>query len=132
MAWNSYSYIYANMFNRTPDVGGWDYWEAELNNGMLRDIFILAVINGAYAPTGGAQDSALLNNKHDVSMYYAEQSMLQPEEGFDDSIVELLNKVTSDTNTVSVATDVIDFVFEDELTLTGVVNNPAIWDVYWA
>ncbi|MEO1956725.1 MAG: S8 family serine peptidase, partial [Methylophilaceae bacterium] len=124
--------IYANMFNRTPDVGGWDYWEAELNNGMPRDIFILAVINGAYAPTGGAQDSALLNNKHDVSMYYAEQSMLHPDEAFDDSIVELLNEVTSDANTASTAMDVIDFVFEDEITLTGVVNDAAIWDAYWA
>ncbi|HIE90540.1 MAG TPA: DUF4214 domain-containing protein [Methylophilaceae bacterium] len=124
--------IYANMFNRTPDVGGWAYWEAELNNGMPRDIFILAVINGAYAPTGGAQDSALLNNKHDVSMYYAEQSMLHPDEAFDDSIVELLNEVTSDANTASTAMDVIDFVFEDEITLTGVVNDAAIWDAYWA
>jgi len=27
---------------------------------------------------------------------------------------------------------VIDFVFEDEITLTGVVNDAAIWDAYWA
>jgi len=123
--------IYANLFNRTPDQGGFDYWLGELDRGMARDSFILTVINGAYAPTGGADDKALLINKHDISMYYAEQTMLNPEEGFDEGISELLALVTSDVATVEAAEDVIDYAFSDELTLTGVLEDQALVDSLW-
>jgi len=123
--------VYANMFNRTPDDAGWDYWEGELDGGMAKDVFLLAVINGAYSPTGGADDAALLENKHDVSMYYAEQTMLNPQEGFDEGISELLALVTSDVATVEAAENVIDYAFSDPLTLTGVLEDQALVDSLW-
>lgn len=83
--------IYQNMFSRAPDQAGFDYWKDELDSGTPRDSFILTVINGAYSPTGGEEYGALLNNKHDVSRYYAEQSSLNPGEDFDNSINALLS-----------------------------------------
>jgi hypothetical protein len=124
--------IYQNMFNRSPDQAGFSYWKNELDNGMARDSFILSVINGAYSPTGGAEDKALLTNKHDVSLYYAEQSSLNPNESFDDSINILLNEVTSNNGTVTTAQQVIDHAFDnDALTLTGIVNDQGLWDSFW-
>jgi len=123
--------IYANLFNRAPDEGGFNYWLAELDRGMARDSFILTVINGAYAPTGGADDKALLINKHDISIYYAEQTMLNPDEGFDKAITTLLNEVTSNSASVDKAREVIDDVFTEDITLTGVVADLALWDSYW-
>lgn len=124
--------IYQNLFNRTPDQAGFDYWKDELDGAMPRDSFILSVINGAYSPTGGAEDKALLINKHDVSLYYAEQSSLHLNEGFDDSINVLLSAVTSKTGTVATAQQVIDHAFEnDAITLTGIVNDQALWDSFW-
>jgi hypothetical protein len=123
--------IYENLFDRLPDGPGWDYWENELNNGLPRDTFILTVISGAYAPTGGASDRALLINKHDASMYYAEQSSLNPEEGFDDAITEVLNRVGADGDTVGRAREVIDYVMENPVTLTGVFADQALWDSFW-
>ncbi|NIB42966.1 DUF4214 domain-containing protein [Pseudomaricurvus alkylphenolicus] len=123
--------VYQNMFNRAPEAAGWDYWEKELNNGMDKAVFLLAVINAAYSPTGGEQDRQLLSNKHDVSIYYAEQTMLYPDEGFDNSINELLSAVTSDVDSVNRAIDIIDYVFEEEVTLAGVIDDQALWDSFW-
>jgi len=124
--------IYSNLFDRAPDGPGWDYWERDLNNGSPRDVFILTVINGAYAPTGGASDRALLHNKHDVSLYYSEQLALNPTEGFDSHIVDVLNRVSSDANTVIQAESVIDYVIDHSVTLTGLIADTPTWDGFWA
>ena len=124
--------IYANLFDRIPDDEGWNYWATQLNNGLPRDTFILTVINGAYAPTGGASDRALLINKHGVSMHYAEQSSLNPDEGFDTAISAVLNRVTTDANTVSVAKEIIDYAMENPVSITGIVEDATLWDLFWA
>ena len=123
--------IYANLFDRLPDGPGWDYWEDQLNNGLPRDTFILTVINGAYAPTGGVLDRVLLVNKHDVSMYYAEQSSLHPAEGFDDNITAVLNRISTDANSVASAKAVIDYAMDNPITLTGIVEDTGLWESFW-
>ena len=124
--------IYQNLFDRNPDAEGWNYWEGYLNNGAPRDTFILAVINGAYAPTGGAEDRALLNNKHNVSLYYTEQLTLYPLEGLDQNIDAVLNRVTSDPATAIKAMEVIDYVMEQPVSLTGLLQDAATWGNLWA
>jgi hypothetical protein len=123
--------IYQNMFNRSPAEGGLIYWQEQLDAGMPRDVFILAVINGAYAPTGGENDRAILINKHEVSVYYAERTMLYPEEGFDQNVNTLISAVTSDSATADTAKEIIDYVFTNDITLTGVVEDQALWDSFW-
>jgi len=59
--------IYKNLFNRTPDTKGLDYWEAELENGTIpRSLFILSVINGALG-----DDAKILANRATVGLSYA-------------------------------------------------------------
>jgi hypothetical protein len=71
--------IYLNLFDRGPDAGGWDYWTEQLDSGARpRSGFILDVIEGAYAPTSGPEDRTLIDNKHDVSLYYSGLLSLQP------------------------------------------------------
>ena len=67
--------VYQNLFNRTPDDDGWDYWENELNRGAFsRNSFIQAVINGAQ-DTETSNDITILNNKKDVGLYFSNQGL---------------------------------------------------------
>jgi uncharacterized protein YebE (UPF0316 family) len=125
--------IYLNLFDRNPDSGGWDWWTNELDTGhRQRSGFILDVIEGAYAPTSGPEDRTLIDNKHDVSLYYSERLSLQPEEGFDSTIATVLNRVTGEVNTVPAAARVIDYAFDNPTTLAQIVGNAALFDSLWA
>ena len=55
--------VYINLFNRSPDYEGWNYWESELNSGAYsKNLFIQAVINGAQ-DTDTSLDKTVLSNK---------------------------------------------------------------------
>lgn len=123
--------IYQNLFDRAPDTAGWAYWEGDLDKGVARDVFIYAVIQGAYAPSGSAADRDLLNNKHEVSLYYSEQLATHAGELFDDRIDQVLNRVTADGQTVVQAEGVIDYLIENTITLTGLIETPT-WDTFWS
>lgn len=65
--------IYQNLFNRAPDAAGLAYWVAELDAGKLsKDVMILAVINGALG-----SDAAILSNKTEVGLFYADELHLE-------------------------------------------------------
>lgn len=124
--------IYLNLFDRTPDQGGWDYWSGRLDTGSVyRSGFILDVIEGAYAPTSGPEDRTLIDNKHDASLYYTGQLAIHPQEGYDFAVVDLLNRVSGDVNTVAAAERVIDYAFNEPVTLTGVMTTPGLFDSLW-
>ena len=64
--------VYQNAFGRAPDSGGLAYWVDDLDSGaQARDAFMLAIIYGARAPTGSAQDARYLANKGNVGGYFA-------------------------------------------------------------
>ena len=64
--------VYNNVLSRGPDSTGLNYWVGELNNGhVTKDSFLLAIINGAMAPTGSAVDRQTLANKESVGEHYA-------------------------------------------------------------
>jgi Ca2+-binding RTX toxin-like protein len=125
--------IYLNLFDRSPDTGGWDYWSGQLDSGARpRSGFILDVIEGAFAPSSGPQDRGLINNKHDVSLHYSGRLSLQPAEGFDAAIAAVLNRVTGEANSVAGAGRVIDYAFNNPATLVEIVGNAALFDSLWA
>ncbi len=67
--------VYNNLFNRNPDNGGWDYWENQLNLGRIsRNMFIIAVINGAKDDENG-YDATTLENKKEVGVYFANKGL---------------------------------------------------------
>jgi hypothetical protein len=124
--------IYQNLFDRSPDQGGWDYWSGRLDAGSVqRSGFILDIIEGAYAPSSGPEDRALIDNKHDVSLFYTGSLATYLLEGFDSAIANLLNLVTGDERTVAAAERVIDYAFDNPITLTGVMANDALFDSLW-
>ena len=123
--------IYKNLFDRAPDAAGLNFWENTLNAGSPRDVFINTVINGAYAPTGGAGDRALLDNKHAVSLHYTEQLSSFPTKSFDIGISTVLNRVTNNPATVNQGLAVIDHVMDNPITLTGLINDAQAFDAFW-
>ncbi len=59
--------VYDNLFDRAPDSAGFDYWLEELNSGRVtRDVFILAMVNGAQG-----DDAKILDNKTVVGLAFA-------------------------------------------------------------
>jgi Ca2+-binding RTX toxin-like protein len=126
--------IYQNLFDREPEQGGWDYWSGQLETGSVhRSDFILDVIEGAYASTSGPEDRALIDNKHDAALYYTDRLATLPQEGFDNGgITSLLNLVTGDVSTVAASERVIDYAFNNTITLTGVMADHVLLDSLWA
>ena len=63
--------VYQNLFNRTPDTAGLNYWEAELDaNRLSKNRFIQAVINGAQN-TDTSNDADILYNKMIVGLSFS-------------------------------------------------------------
>ena len=82
-------------------------------------------------PTSGPQDRNLIDNKHEVSMYYVERLSLAPQEGFDAEISAVLNRVNAQTDTVEAALELIDFAFNDPITIGGIVENTTLFESFW-
>ena len=128
--------VYVNCFGRQPDPGGWDYWTGKLDGLGVTDLsdrgaFVGEVILGAYAPSSGAEDRALLTNRHEAAMYYVNKLSNTPAEGFDAAINTLLTRVTGDASTEDNAEIVIDYTFANPITLTGMMNDPVLLDSIW-
>jgi cyclophilin family peptidyl-prolyl cis-trans isomerase/Ca2+-binding RTX toxin-like protein/methionine-rich copper-binding protein CopC len=131
--------VYLNCFGREPDQAGWDWWTDRLNALNPNDpqylnnrgSFVGEVILGAYAPTSGAEDRNLLTNRHEVAMDYANRLVVQPGEGFDAAINDLLERVTGDAATRTGATAVLQHVFDHPVTLTGVMGDAALLASLW-
>jgi hypothetical protein len=71
--------IYENFLERAPDMLGFLYWVAELDNGRVNaDQMINAIINAVQDPgaTGeqSAKDLACLENKIEVAIYFTEKT----------------------------------------------------------
>jgi len=64
--------IYMNTLNREADQIGLNYWVKDLENGVFtRSQAIMAIINGAKAPTGNKNDATMLDNKKKSGLYFA-------------------------------------------------------------
>lgn len=64
--------IYNNVLNRDVDSGGLNYWLPELKSGQLTaSTFILDIIYGALASSGGPADAVYLTNKEVVGSHFA-------------------------------------------------------------
>ncbi len=119
--------VYQNCFGRGPDQGGWDYWSAKLDGKGTTDLgdrgaFVGELLLGAYAPTSGATDRALLSNRHEAALHYVNKLSNMPSEGFDAGINALLARVTGDARTEDQAEHVIDYAFPaNPVTLHGVL-----------
>jgi len=97
--------VYANLFNRTPDTGGLDYWVNELATGSInRQKFILAVINGAQDTAAGL-DATTLTNKMNTGLAYTDLNLNDIQ--LAKTTMEL---ITGDTATVQLATDLMNTV----------------------
>jgi hypothetical protein len=131
--------VYVNSFGREPDVGGWDWWTARLDSLDPHDpqylnnrgAFVGELLLGAYAITSGPEDRTLLTNKHDVAMAYVNALSVHPQEGFDGAINDLLARVDGTTASKMGAIAVIDAVFDQPITLTGVMHDAALLHTLW-
>ena len=72
--------VYKNVLGREPDADGLAYWSKELDDGKLTTSnMIQAVVQGAKASTGSADDASLLNNRATVGVELADAGILPQE-----------------------------------------------------
>jgi hypothetical protein len=63
--------IYDNVLGRTPDTGGFNFWQDRLAEGdMTQGSCVLKIIEGA-KNGGGLSDATYLSNKADLGIYYS-------------------------------------------------------------
>ena len=106
--------LYSSMFGRTVAADSADvtYWTAEITAGnVTRANMIQTLILGAEASTGSATDAAVLANKTEVGLYYADTL------GLDDADFSLVT-VTDDDATVTTAKADADTYVPVSLSLT--------------
>ncbi len=90
--------VYNNLFNRNPDIEGWDYWIEQLEKGNFqRSQFILAAINGALDNENG-QDKTILENKNEVGIYFANSGLNDQNEA-----KIIMKTITSYNDSVTIA-----------------------------
>jgi hypothetical protein len=65
--------VYQNVLGREPDDVGLDFWVRGITNdkNITPAVFILELLGGAKAPTGGASDRAYLQTKTELGAYFA-------------------------------------------------------------
>jgi len=90
--------VYQNLFNRTPDTEGLNYWENELNIGSFtKNSFIQAVINGAQN-SSNSNDADILTNKTSVGLSFSEAGL----DNTDDAKT-IMSNVTGNSSSVDSA-----------------------------
>lgn len=122
------SAVFNNVLGRDPNG---PYWVNELDNnpGITPAIFILAVLNGAKAETGGAADRAYLSNKTDIGVYFSAIKGLSDR----DDTVTVMEIFDGSNASVDAAVAAIDQIHADALDpnngeflmpLVGVIDDP--------
>ena len=112
--------VYNNVLSRGPDTGGLNYWVGQLDKGIVsKDSFLLAIINGAMAPTGSSVDRQTLANKEAVGEHYA---IYQGINNSTNWAKDVMSGVTDQLSTVAVANAKTD-------AYAAVAANPATSDL---
>ncbi len=107
--------IYINLFNRSPDQEGLEYWVDVLTRGIVSySVFILAVTNGAHG-----EDATILDNKTEVGLKFVEygledasvaKSVMQNVTSSQQTMIDSFNKIhniyiTGNNNSIEIEGD---------------------------
>lgn len=92
--------MYSNLFNRVVDGTdeGLQYWTIGNGSSIPMNLMILALINGAEAPTGNPIDAAVLANKTSIGVAFANAGLNDKSQARD-----IMMGITEDNLTVSAA-----------------------------
>jgi len=122
--------VYKNLFNRDVDEDGLKYWEKELSSGLItKDIFLMAVINGAKNNNDG-NDKTTIDNKTKVGSYFVHSKLNNK-----DQAIRVISDVTDNTYTVDYSKGIIDIYkgnikFSEDLEESKVENkNLTVFDI---
>jgi Ca2+-binding RTX toxin-like protein len=120
------SELYLNLFNRTPDAAGLEFWSTVLQgsiagtNGFSVGEIILEIIQGAQNTAAGQDITTLLNKIEVANAWTAgaiEAGLTEPNSYGDSEIAQnsaksIINDVTSDASSVAAAEAVIVTAFD--------------------
>ena len=115
---------YQNLFGRTPDQGGLDYWVGQLQNGVFsQSLMLQALINGA-KDTADGNDKTMMSNKTTVGLDFANASLN------DTSLAaSIMSGVTDDSATVVAAQSSIAIQSQDS-SLPPIPQIPTLAPVF--
>jgi hypothetical protein len=109
--------IYKNLFNRSPDSKGFNYWLNELDRGSIeKSFFILAVVNGALD-----SDAQILQNKTAVGLVFASKNNSNVEDA-----KNIMKDIDENSSTVSDALKKYDMIDNSSSAETLPQDNGAL------
>ncbi len=101
--------VYSNLFKRTPDSSGREYWIKQIESGNISpSLFILAVINGAIN-----SDATILDNKSAVGLEFAKSGSDNIKKAY-----SVMSGVSEESDSVITA-----FAEIDGIVVDGVCDN---------
>ena len=110
--------VYKNLFARTPDEDGLEYWIKELNSGNITPgNFILAVINGAKG-----DDITILNKKAQVSKDFLDGKITkeQAQEDLKNVITTLKAEQAKEAKEAQERADLEVFIENSDILITAI------------
>lgn len=93
--------IYANVFGKTPDIEGLNYWSMQMDHGRSRGNLVMDMINTGLATPDGTPGKAYILNRLAVSQLAVNQQFTQHADFSPDFLKSVMASVSADTATVT-------------------------------
>lgn len=100
--------IYANIFGKTADADGLQYWAGQLAGGQDRSTLVLTMINAGLNTPDGTPGKAFIVNRYQSAQYTVEQQVESGIEIAIDQLSTIMAGVNADATTTSAAKSLID------------------------
>ena len=100
--------IYANVFGRSPDQQGLNYWVSQLENKLGRGKLVMDMINAGLSTPDGTPGKAYIVNRLSVAEYAADQQNAQQSDLSPIYLKSILSTVNADPASVTSAQKALD------------------------
>ncbi len=100
--------IYVNVFGKSPDLEGLNYWAHQLDTGLSRGELVMVMINTGLSTPDGTPGKAYIVNRLAAAQFAVDQQYAQGADLSPAYLKSVMSNVTSDPASVVVATRAVN------------------------